>query len=85
LTDKILLEFTLVLDPFKTIYERESASFLDFLDSLGGFYGALDMCVFWIGEFFSARLFMASIASTFYSMKRPDEDKDKKKGTSKEF
>ena len=43
------------------------------------------MCIFWIGEFFSAKLFIASIASTFYKRKLIDEEKPKKVNDSKEF
>ena len=61
--DKMLLEVTLQLDPFKTISERVSTSILDYLGDLGGFYQAVDLMVFMIGQFFSSKLFIASIAS----------------------
>ena len=77
--DKMLLEVTLQLDPFKTISERISTSILDYLGDLGGFYQAIDLLVFMIGQFFSSRLFIASIASKLYSKKNsPDEMKIKK-------
>jgi hypothetical protein len=67
--EKMLLEVTLVLDPFKTISERLSTSILDYLGDLGGFYQAIDLMVFMIGHFFSSRLFIASIASRMYFKK----------------
>lgn len=83
--DKFLLEFVLVLDPFKSIFQRESVSFLDYLGDLGGFYGAIDILIFMIGEFFSAKLFMASIAGSFYTRKLLDEEKKKVRNNSKSF
>jgi hypothetical protein len=61
--DKFLMEVILQLDPFKTISQRESTSFLDFLGDLGGFYQAIDILVFMIGQFFSAKFLMVSIAN----------------------
>jgi hypothetical protein len=76
----MLLEVILRLDPFKTISERVSTSVLDYLGDLGGFYQAVDLLVFMIGQFFSSKLFIASIASQFYSRKlAPDEVKRKKR------
>ena len=67
--DKILFEVVLQLDPFKTTSERLSINVLDFLGDLGGFYQAIDLLVFLFGQFFSAKLFIASISSTFYYRK----------------
>ena len=46
-----------------------STNVLDFLGDLGGFYQAIDLMVFMIGQFFSSKLFMASISSNFYFRK----------------
>mmetsp|Transcript_14830 Transcript_14830/g.22996 ORF Transcript_14830/g.22996 Transcript_14830/m.22996 type:complete len:457 (-) Transcript_14830:84-1454(-) len=68
--DKILMEIVLNLDPFKTESLRSSTQILDFLGDIGGFYGALDLIVFMIGEFFSSKFFIASIAGTLYMQSR---------------
>ena len=72
--DKMLLEVILVLDPFKTISERISTSILDYLGILGGFYQAIDIMVFMIGQFFSSRMFIASIASRLYFKKNSKDE-----------
>lgn len=73
-SDKILLEVTLRLDPFKMISSRNSVGILDYLGELGGFYQAMDLMVFMIGQFFSSRLFLASIATRMYSKKNNKEE-----------
>jgi hypothetical protein len=84
--DKILLEITLELDPFKTTSERVSINILDFLGDLGGFYQAIDLLVFLFGQFFSAKLFIASISSTFYYRKlSQDESNENLERIEKEF
>ena len=82
----MLLEVILQLDPFKVMSERNSVSALDFLGNLGGFYGALDGLVFMLGEFFSSRMFMASIASNLYMRKlskKETKQNRKKQGVKK--
>ena len=69
--DKILIEIQLQLDPFKTTSTRSSTQFLDFLGDIGGFYQALDLVIFMAAEYFSAKFFLASIASTLYHQKIP--------------
>ena len=59
---------------------------LDFLGDLGGFYQAIDLLVFLFGQFFSAKLFIASISSTFYYRKlSQDESKENLERIEKEF
>ena len=74
-SDKILLEVVLKLDPFKTVSKRLiTTSILDFIVAFGGFYTAIDLLLLMFGQFFSSRLFKASIAKTFYSRKLPKEE-----------
>ena len=72
--NKILLEIILQLDPFKTTSERLNMNILDFFGDLGGFYQAIDLLVFLFGQFFSAKLFIASISSSFYYRKLSQEE-----------
>jgi hypothetical protein len=46
---------------------------LDFFEGVGGFLEAITIIVFTIGEFFSARFFTISIASTFYKIQKSDD------------
>ena len=57
------------LDAFKTESLRTSTQILDFLGDIGGFYQALDLIIFLIAEYFSARFFLASIAKSLYLFK----------------
>ena len=72
ITDKILYEFHLGLDPSKIRSYRFSTQILDFLGDVGGFQGAITLIVLTIGEFFSARFFLISIAATFYKSDAPE-------------
>lgn len=82
--DIILFEVVLQLDPFKTVSSRISTSILDYLGDLGGFYQALDILVFMIGQFFSSKLFLANIAAKFYNRRlSPEEIEDNKKAKKK--
>ena len=63
-----------------------SINVLDFLGDLGGFYQAIDLLVFLFGNFFSAKLFIASISSTFYYRKlSKDESKENLERIEREF
>jgi len=66
ISNKILLEIQLEMDSFKTESLRTSTQILDFLGDLGGFYQAVDLLIFMIAEYFSARFFLASIAANLY-------------------
>lgn len=67
----------LQLDPFKTKSERNSNQVLDVLGDVGGFYQAIDLIIFTFGEFFSAKLFIVSIAAKLYIRKLPKDQSDK--------
>ena len=60
------MEVILKLDPFKTVSTREANQILDVLGDVGGFYQAIDILLFTFGEFFSAKFFIASIATSLY-------------------
>ena len=80
----MLLEVTLKLDPFKTVSQRLTlTSMVDFLAALGGFYTAIDLLLLIIGQFFSSRMLLASVANTFYSRKLPKEEVIMKKAEMK--
>jgi hypothetical protein len=51
---------------------------LDFLGDIGGFFGALDLIFFMIGEYFSSRIFIGSISAFLYVLK--SENHENKKG-----
>ena len=44
---------------------------LDVFESLGGFYGSIDLIIFMLAEFFSSRFFIAMFASTMFVLKTP--------------
>mmetsp|Transcript_11453 Transcript_11453/g.17248 ORF Transcript_11453/g.17248 Transcript_11453/m.17248 type:complete len:111 (+) Transcript_11453:658-990(+) len=69
------MEVQLELDPFKTESTRSSTQFLDFLGDIGGFYQALDLTIFMVAQYFSAKFFLASIAGTIYHQKIPQPKK----------
>ena len=71
---KLLLEIEFKLDSFKTISQRSSPGFLDFLGDIGGFYAALDILIFTFGQYFSKKFFQASVAGTFFLQMKTDED-----------
>ena len=77
--NKILIEIELQLDAFKTESLRTSTQILDFLGDIGGFYQALDLIIFMAAEYFSARFFLASIASSLYMFKDSERQKSIKK------
>ena len=67
--EEVIFEFNLVFDQFKQQNERSSQDFFGLLEGLGGFYASLDMLVFAIANYFSARFFIMSFASSFYLLK----------------
>ena len=62
ITDRILYQIQLAQDQFKTISERQSTQLLDYVGDLGGFYQAIDILIFAIGEYFAAKFFIQSIS-----------------------
>ena len=68
--DRILFQIQLKQDGFKDTFNRSSVQVLDFLGDIGGFYQALDILVFLIAQYFSAKFFVGSIASTFFYVKK---------------
>jgi len=65
-SDKILLEVVLQLDPFKTVSVRTTTDFLSFLGSIGGFNNALRLIFSSFGAYFSSKFFLASISGSLY-------------------
>ena len=51
------------------ISKRSSEGVLTFLAKLGGFKNALNLIVGWIGSYFSANLFAASMSKSLYKKK----------------
>ena len=68
---KILTEFILKLDQFKSANKRESAKVLDFLGDVGGFAAAIEGVFVVFGTYFSSSYLAASIASNLYVQKKP--------------
>jgi hypothetical protein len=73
----MLLEVILQLDPFKSISERVSTSMLDYVGDLGGFFGAISGAFAFIGQFFSAKMFIASISNNLYFRKLSNKESKK--------
>ena len=74
--DQILGEISLTLDSFKTETKRESTQILDYLGDIGGFEAAIQMFFVIVGEYFSARYFMSSIAKTLFIRKKNKKEVD---------
>lgn len=53
---------------------------LDVLGDVGGFYQAIDLIIFTLGEFFSAKFFIVSIAAKLYIRKLPKNQVEKEEG-----
>jgi hypothetical protein len=68
--DQILFEVIIELDSFKSINFRESTQVLDFLGNIGGFYQAINLLVLWVAQYFSGKLFISSIASHLFMVKK---------------
>ena len=73
--DKILFEIKMELDGFKTTNVRTSTQILDFLGDIGGFYQALDLIVFMLGQYFSSKFFVLSIAKKMHQIKMSQSTK----------
>ena len=67
----IFLELELAMDPFKTVSVRQSTGFLDYIGNVGGFYTAVDLMIYMIAEFFSAKFFLASVACSMFIKTKP--------------
>ena len=70
---KILTEFILKLDQFKTENKRDATKVLGFLGDVGGFAAAIELVFSVIGSYFSSRYLAASIASNLYVQKKPHQ------------
>ena len=77
--DQILGEISLTLDSFKTETKRGSTEILDYLGDIGGFVAAIQMFFVIVGEYFSAKYFMSSIAKTLFIRKKNKKEVDKSK------
>ena len=76
ITDRILTEFILKMDSYKSTQQRQSTQFLDFLGDIGGFEGAIEMIFVVIGGYFSAKFMLLSIASTLFVRKKNKHELD---------
>lgn len=74
ITDQILGEITLNLDSYKTETQRESTQVLDLLGDIGGFEAAIQMIFVLVGEYFSAKYLMTSIARTLFIRKKNNKE-----------
>lgn len=79
ITDRILTEFILKMNSYKSTQKRESTQFLDFLGDIGGFEGAIEMIFVVIGGYFSAKFMLLSIASTLFVRKKNKHELDSEK------
>jgi len=77
--DIILLQITVMQDSVKTINNRSSTKILDFIGDVGGFQQAMLMLFYMIGEYFSAKYLLKSIAETLYLKKNDDSGNVMKK------
>ena len=59
---KILAEFILKLDQFKSDNKRTATKILEFLGDVGGFAGAIEGVFALLGTYFSSRYLASSIA-----------------------
>ena len=75
---KILTEFILKLDQFKSENKREATKVLGFLGDVGGFAAAVEGVFSLIGSYFSSKYLAASIASNLYVERKP---KNKRKSS----
>ena len=55
---------------------RSSTKILDFVGDIGGFYQAVDLCIFLIGNYFSAHFFIQSISNSMYIRKKTPAEID---------
>jgi len=67
-----LLELSIEQDAFKTVSKRTTTQILDFIGDIGGFYGAVDLCVFLIAQYFSAQFFIQSISNSMFLRKKTE-------------
>lgn len=68
--DRILTEFILKMNSYKTTTKRKSTQFLDFLGSIGGFGRALNVFFVGFGGYFSAKFYLASISNNLFVKKK---------------
>ena len=64
--NRIMYEFMLQLDPFKSNNQRSATQVYDYLGDVGGFQAAFQTIFATFGGFFSARFFQSSVASDLY-------------------
>ena len=62
---KILLEIEIKQSSSKTINQRASTGFLDYIGDVGGFAEAVSIFSF-LGTYFSSKLFAAAVANKLY-------------------
>lgn len=79
--DRILTEFILNMNSYKTTTKRISTQFLDFLGSIGGFKGALNMFFVGFGGYFSAKFYLASISNNLFVKKKSKREMRPRKMT----
>ena len=76
INDRILLEIAVAQDAFKTISMRSSTKILDFIGDIGGFYGSVDLFIFLIAEYFSAKFLMQSVSNSMFIRKKTSSEID---------
>lgn len=89
----LLFEMVIKQDATKTVNQRQSTQILDWLGDVGGFKEALLMLFYIVGEYFSAKMLLASVAEKFFLTKKdapkPQEKKqpndEPNSGTLKKF
>ena len=59
---RILYQLVLTQDMFKSASDRSSSQILDFIGDIGGFYQAIDLLIFGLGQYFAAKFFIQSVA-----------------------
>mmetsp|Transcript_13525 Transcript_13525/g.21094 ORF Transcript_13525/g.21094 Transcript_13525/m.21094 type:complete len:84 (-) Transcript_13525:293-544(-) len=57
------------MDAFKMESLRTTTQILDFMGDMGGFFQAIDLMIFLVAEYFAARFFLASIATSLYVLR----------------
>ena len=83
--DTILLQITLQQDSVKSTNFRSSTQILDFIGDVGGFQQAMLMLFYIIGEYFSAKYLLKSIAEVLYLQKVEDNKNIKVSKSNKTF
>jgi beta-lactamase regulating signal transducer with metallopeptidase domain len=66
------------MDPYKTVSKRSTTQILDFMGDVGGFYGALDILVFWVAQYFATKFYTQQLSKKLFKKKKKSKSKRKK-------